>query len=50
MFLNRQRGLEFGGNARKAKPVREDHAAYITSWLSLWRRGHNSSNREVLIM
>ena len=30
--------------------VRADHAAYIASWLELWRDEHNSSNREVSIM
>jgi antirestriction protein ArdC len=30
--------------------VRDDHAAYIASWLELWRAAHNSSNREVSIM
>ncbi len=30
--------------------VRADHAAYIASWLKLWRDEHNSSNREVSIM
>jgi antirestriction protein ArdC len=30
--------------------VRDDHAAYIGSWLGLWRGEHNSSNREVSIM
>jgi antirestriction protein ArdC len=30
--------------------VREDHAAYIGSWLKKWRAGHFLSNREVAIM
>ena len=30
--------------------VRDDHAAYIASWLEKWRAGHFSSNREVAIM
>ena len=30
--------------------VREDHAAYIGSWIKLWGGGHFSSNREVAIM
>ena len=30
--------------------VREDHAAYIATWLKLWGAAHNSSNREVAIM
>lgn len=28
----------------------DDHAAYIASWLALWRGEHNASNREVSIM
>lgn len=28
----------------------DDHAAYIGSWLALWRGEHNASNREVSIM
>jgi antirestriction protein ArdC len=30
--------------------VREDHAAYIASWLKLWAAAHNVINRQVLIM
>ena len=30
--------------------TRDDHAAYIASWLELWGAAHNSSNREVAIM
>jgi len=30
--------------------VREDHAAYVASWIELWRAAHNSSNREVSVM
>ena len=29
---------------------RADHAAYVASWLDLWRGEHNLSNREVSIM
>jgi antirestriction protein ArdC len=29
---------------------RPDHAAYIASWLTLWRGEHKASNREVSIM
>jgi antirestriction protein ArdC len=29
---------------------REDHAAYIDHWLSLWQGEHKRSNREVSIM
>ena len=28
----------------------DDHAAYIGSWLALWRGEHNPDNREVSIM
>jgi len=30
--------------------VREDHAAYIASWISLWRGEHKPINRELAIM
>ena len=33
-----------------AHDPRPDHAAYIASWLRLWRGEHNLSNREVSIM
>lgn len=29
---------------------REDHAAYVASWLTLCRAAHKVSNREVAIM
>lgn len=29
---------------------REDHAAYLASWLSLWQGEHKVNNREVSIM
>jgi len=35
------------GIAHRPRP---DHAAYIASWLALWRGEHNSSNRELAIM
>ena len=30
--------------------TRDDHAAYIASWLELWRGEHTCSNRELAIM
>jgi len=30
--------------------VRDDHASYIASWITLWRAAHKASNREVSIM
>lgn len=30
--------------------TREDHAAYVQSWLTLCSPRHNSSNREVSVM